>query len=663
MKSIFRLILILLAPLTVWAQSFQSLYQQAIQAQNSNQYEDFLAQKIEPQGDAWMMAELVQELESLKQLPAQDRMNQINELIFYYSEKHGRLKQSALQLDTSLGPLVQQMQSGTFSSQQVAQALLTHIKTYEKDVVFNILGQIETQIQREYPSQLIFCIGRDFTPGYLFFKSRGKIPAQRLFTLNVSRAIRDRINEGSIPEILEILAKIGITKDKAVANGVLFLDSSMSGKIPGSLMRALTSKMNPQERYQFFTRSAIRYLRAKDQGQQRFAELAKSLGQMSGQINDEQMEAILKPVHRIDTWKIQLPQFVSQWDAKHQHNVFEHRPKFLQSAKDFGTINQATVIDSSVPQTPGEKIRSILGLMADMTQNQLAGNRAVVASAGVAAPPIEIQSQKETATEVQHPLKPLQNSSPNLLTTTEGKAAIQAIAQASQQGYETLKALQKNFPVDGNLDFSKIQLVQNQSGPFPFSVYYGNQEIYRLKEFLGEGRNVKVYRTEAGTALKILKKPEHVSKQFMLAWASQVMQKAGIPSANVLGIYYSGVLLEQELVDGRSLEQMYGFHRDVKPPKAILDQVNDAYAKALKLTQSGFWLDFKSANFHVDPYGHISMVDYTPRLNKGHKTYFYNLETEAQLTTREWQELFFYKDAEAGKTFRAAPVRCTAVFQ
>jgi hypothetical protein len=206
--------------------------------------------------------------------------------------------------------------------------------------------------------------------------------------------------------------------------------------------------------------------------------------------------------------------------------------------------------------------------------------------------------------------------------------------------------------VDPKIDelSKEIEFVNDESGKLK-EIRKGGQKLFGIKKHLSEGNNVQVYETDKGTALKLLKKPQHARKQLLQAWSEPVVKSAGINTAKVLSVEPNGLYLEQELIPGNSLEYQYGFSSEPIPKKLQANVLED-WRKLRKLAEtSDIWLDPKGANYHVRDDGTLVNVDFTPRLN-GSYYRFFDKKPGTPLTDDEYANMFFRYDADKGLSHR-----------
>jgi hypothetical protein len=330
-----------------------------------------------------------------------------------------------------------------------------------------------------------------------------------------------------------------------------------------------------------------------------------------------------------------------------RHKIFEWRPKLALISMGIeinptvgGTSphNGAHLV-AAEPSTPSEKILSLLGLYGEI---QFAKAALVEQSEYLAREPLVAIPEhgnfnpKKMAVEValldserSHSQRP-RPVGHHIVSTGTGvytplappKAGwfLKEIDRALENGIQGLRDWQSH--VDHNV--GSVAIMKTKDLVYLYELVINGKVIYRFKDIVGEGNNVKVYTAENGNIVKVIKDPKHVRKNLMLAWAEPLVRSAGIRTARVLNVSPTGLYLEQEAVPGDSLETLYGDPDGVGAPQFLCDKVIADFRAAKKLMkEKGIWLDLKSANYHLDhDSGAIVNVDYAPRLNPTFYRYF-----------------------------------------
>lgn len=609
-----------------------TFYSEAVIAQSDGTYIKLLGKVASSQeARASIQDRLAAEFEALKALSAADRERAFQEVLYYYSNKHQRFKEGAAGLQNETGYDWQALVGGNYDSAKLGRSLLKGLERYEKRVMLPLLEQIQAELVRDFSGRNILFLGRDFSQAFLFTRLGDQLDPEKLFTLNISRAIRDQVNDGAKDQMRKLLAQIGLTREKLIKNGLVFLDSSMKGLIPKAVMRAVVEDLSEEEAYRFLSMTDIRYVKARPYQGPGFHQLLEQVKQPGGRISRQHADWLLSQDFPIRVFSLRIPKERQGWDADHIHNLFEHLPKAVDSATGFSAKQGRIYLESPAPRTAAERISSLLGLSADIVlYSARTGKAEQVEAVGPASRKASI--------------------------SRELKRAFQEIDQAAQQGYAGMKNWQSLPPSREALDtFANLALVRTGDRKYPYDLQLNGKTLYRLGEAFGEGRNVRVHPTDRGTVLKIIKDPANARKQLLQAWSEPVLRSYGIEVAEVLWTHPSGILLEQERIPGESLEDLYG-HSEGGMPKEVRRQVLEMWNSSLRLAkEKDIWLDFKAANCHLRADGTVVFVDFTPRLNKGFWRYFQEAPGGRQLSEPAFIEEFLYRQIRDGKTVSVRP--------
>jgi hypothetical protein len=609
------------------------IYDEVVRAQNFGGYSEMLAGQAATRTNGELESALAAQLEKIRRLAPAPREESFNQLLRYYSTRHQAYKDSAVSLVDSSGYSWSQLVAGEYDSPRLARNLMAGMSSYMHDVIAPILDQVEAELARDFPDRNILFIGRDFTEAYFYTKEGDKLRDSRLFTLNVSRAIRDAVNAGHVAELRAILERLGLDKDRLLSRGLVLIDSSMKGLIPKAILRAALSDMSETEAYVFLSRADIRYIKSRSQGSQTLPQLVATAG-ASGRLSRAAIEQILAQDFAIQTFRLRIPAPRANWDADHLHNLFEHVPKPIESANRIAVDHQGQpYLDSPAPATPAARASTILGLTADLSLYQLRAPDAPRAGG--------------------HPVA-------GAAAEAKLKSIYREIDAAAKRGWAGMKAWQElPFP-EAARAMPSMKVVDTGDPKLPYAVEMDGQRIYQLAKLVGEGRNIRAYLTSRGTILKVLKEADNARKQILQAWAEPVLNQYGIRVAHVLWADPNGLLLEQEYVPGESLEYDYAFDGGKRGmPAAITRQILKMWRQSIKLAaERDIWLDFKAANCHVNPNGEVVFVDFTPRLNNGFWRYFQVEKGGRALTEAEFLEEFLYRQVRDGKVFKTPSQDC-----
>lgn len=312
-------------------------------------------------------AELVHELEALRggAWGRAERRAFFREILTYWSQANDEMQVTALRLDGAAVHSVDVLAEGKYESAPLANRLADRVQAYDRDVILPLAVQVEKELKKREESLLF--IGRDFTPVYLVLHARGKIDRERLHLANVSRSVKDRALEGNMKGLRRLLERAGLERKKLAKRGLVCLDSSMKGKVPAAIFRALALGMDEKDAAKLLTRSHVLYVKSARTTGARIAEAAEERIS-DGRIAKEDVKSVTNEIERIDELKLTLPTEVKSYKDR-RHKVFEWRPKALMMATD---VTQEGRLVSARPETPSERINSLLGVLADQHLLRLA---------------------------------------------------------------------------------------------------------------------------------------------------------------------------------------------------------------------------------------------------------------------------------------------------
>ncbi len=347
--------------------NFLSFYKQGWMAQNRSQYPQWLASLGDPREiQRQLVTQMTQELDLLKQGTQKEREKGFEALLFYYSEANGKFKKTPLALDEAVQYSWQDLIGGNYDSQLLSQRLVAGIASFGSDVIEPILEQVEAFILTHRSQSNIFCIGRDFTSSFLFLHWRNKVPQSQLFTLNVSRAIKDLVEDkGKTAELRQLLESIGLSKEVLLEKGLFFMDSSKAGKIPRAIMRALVEPMNAEESYRFLRKCSIQYIiSSSSKGDDLTTQIEKAYQKKPW--DKSILMEVLDREWNIPEFSLKVPNRVKNYEPTDRHHFFEHHPKFVGSSVDFVQEGGLPFLKSNEPSSPSDRIASLMGLHADL---------------------------------------------------------------------------------------------------------------------------------------------------------------------------------------------------------------------------------------------------------------------------------------------------------
>lgn len=612
-----------------------------------------------------LVQEIAAQLDAMKGLDEKQRTEEANWILRYYSRSNKEFEPTSLMLHEKIGCTEDDLAKGTYDSQDVAFRLVVALKDYDRAVILPILRQISHFLQANFYNTNVLFLGRDFCSTYLYLYEEGLLPRENLFLANVSRYVRDAANGGKLEELRLVLERIGLDRETLLEKGLLIADSCMQGKIPAVILRALSTPMSEQDRFRFLSRAHIRYLKSSRHEGQSISEKVYSLAAAHEyeMLNDEDLMTLLtKRIEMIKEFPVDYPQEVEEYIPR-RHKLFEWRPKTALISMGIDVDEElGPRLVMAEPQTPSEHVLSLLGLIGDLQFAELA-QKAIherVTTTDVASPEAHGNFEpKKMALEVALQKKPAHNRRDGrLLVSREGYKKPEELAPhwflkeidraLERGGMEALKAWQNK--VDPRV--GSVAVMRGKDANFPYELVINGRVIYKFKDIVGEGNNVKVYTTGQNTIVKVIKDAKHVRKNLLLAWAQPVVESVGIKAAKVLKVSPTGLFLEQEILPGPSLETLYGEAENTKIPAKICDQAIQDFRAAKKLiSEKGIWLDLKSANYHLDEEEKIVNVDYAPRLNPTYYRYF-QTDPEGEKGERrdfkdeEFLEQFFHHDVK-----------------
>ena len=596
------------------------------------------------QNEPHILKDIAKEFEEMKLLSSEQRLEEYNWIVRYYSRSNKNFETTSLKLYDYTNCSEEDIQSGTYDSTRIAESLLSRLKDYDATCVVPIVQQVREYLVRNFSNTNVLFLGRDFCSAYLYIVNEGVLDRNNLFLSNISRYVRDVALGGSTTELRLVLERIGLTKSVLLQKGLLVADSCMQGKIPAIILKSLALGMEETERYRFLTRSNIRYLKSSRTNGLTIAEKTTQIGKGKEALSDEDLNLILAHrIERIEEFPVDYPKLVEEFVPR-RHKVFEWRPKLSLISMGIEVDELGPRLVANEPVTPSEKVLSLLGLYGEIELAKAAiADRATNTSSDIEETDSTTHhgnfEQSKMALEVSlleekyainHAIAKrmghhiVSASTYQKPTPLEAGWFLKEIEQALRTGgIEGLRAWQ-NQPVTNVGSVAVMRTSRRTEGSNAlYELVINGKVIYRFKDIIGEGNNVKVYTTENNSVVKVIKDPKHVRKNLLLAWAEPIVREAGIQTAKVLDVSPTGLYLEQEAVPGDSLESLYGESRNI--PGAICEKaVRDFRAAKKLITEKGIWLDLKSANYHLSEDGSIVNVDYAPRLNPTYYRYFQN---------------------------------------
>lgn len=581
---------------------------------------------------------LVHELETIRHLKPEERTDAFDRILRYWSRaKADRIarktipdvsafEETSLRLERAIKYTRTELQEGQFKPSVLGKRLMESCRQYDRRVTVPLTTQILDELKRDFLGDNILFLGRDFTSLYLYAHASRILPPEEIFLANVSRNVRDGClsdpSDEKLRELRVVLARCGLTAERLKQGQLVIVDTSMKGKIPAIIFRALALDMGDKEAFEFLTHCHIRYVRSGRREGKPLHLQALDVGEaMNGLLSKEERSALLTSVGKIEEFKeLRYPPQIASYIPR-RHKIFEWRPKTLQVATgtQWGEPGESAQFTSDLPTTPSERVMCLLGLMLDVQTLEM-GAEAYRLS----------------------PLLAVRTPSPIQLASSldSVKDEIQSVFA---QGHEAVRRWQRRAPVG----LAPMTIVATKEDSSPYELYLGEKPVARLRQMAGEGNNVIAYVTENDTVLKIAKNPAHARKNLLLAWAENLVKEYGMDVAPVLNIGPEGLYVEQEHIPGENLETRFSEQFESDPqsvPEDIVKQILRVYLRAAKLrSKKGIYLDLKSANFQLRENGTIVNVDYTPRVNRTYYRYF-NKDDGSPLKFREFLDMFFCHD-------------------
>ena len=606
---------------------------------------------VHEQNEPHIAADIARELEEIRLLPSDQRLEEYNWIVRYYSRSNKSFEETSLRLYDYAGYSDQDIQTGTYDSVRLANGLLARLKEYDATCVVPVIQQVRDYLVRNFSNTNILFLGRDFCSTYLYIVNpasggtgSGGLDRKNLFLSNVSRYVRDVALGGSTTELRLVLERIGLTKSVLLQKGLLVADSCMQGKIPAIILKSLALGMDESERYRFLTRCDVRYLKSSRIQGRTIAEKTIEIGKAKAALTEEDLNTILaQRIERIEEFPITYPALVEEFVPR-RHKIFEWRPKLSLIAMGIEVDELGPRLVANEPTTPSEKVLSLLGLYGEIELMKAAlvetdSTRDIEQTSPnehhgdfepskmaleIALLDPAVGGTRRMGHHIVSASTPVpRNAGYEKPVPLEPGWFLREIEAALRSGgIEGLRAWQ-NQPVANVGSVAVMRTSRRGESNCLYELVINGKLIYRFKDIVGEGNNVKVYSTEKNSVVKVIKDPRHVRKNLLLAWAEPVVRNAGIRTAKVLGVSPTGLYLEQEAVPGTSLESLYGESQSI--PAVICERaVHDFRAAKKLIAEKGIWLDLKSANYHMAEDGSIVNVDYAPRLNPTYYRYFQN---------------------------------------
>ncbi len=616
---------------------YEEIYRQASEAHDQLRYSSFLKDlRSRNFGDGlvadWIFLELEKILEEVKDWNPRDREVFFSSLLRHYSEKRSDFKPSAVPFERKLN--VDELVAGNYDAKEMAARLLQVVARYERTVILPLLQQISYEIRSRYSGKYLFFIGRDFSSTYIYMQSKvpETFPGQYV-SLNVSRKIRDAVIDGQEADLEKLFFESSkISRADLLEKGIAIFDSSMSGKIPRSIVFALSQGMTDQEQVDFFTKVSVRNINSKSRFASTPLSLRKWLTRMTspeGVIDRESFRSMItQPLVKVPTFSLSLPTSVRDYLSS-PHNLFEHRFKFLTS----GVELSPTGIQSPTPSELWEKAGSFLGLYSEIAVQTLA-------EGGTFMAPVH-----------------------DTRTIEDRMAEVDRVFQKG--GAQALRTWQYRPPGESTLALFETMVERREASSNAIEQIEVGGRVFNIQGRLGEGMNVVVYLTDDNKALKVLKKPEAARKVLLQHWMQPLLSDAKIPIAKIIETHPLGLYSLQEYYPGLSLEARFSSFADAETiPEDLNNEILEIWKRSQVLIENqGLWLDFRSANFQLDAEGKPVFVDFNPRFNKGYWRYYLDANGGKFLDTSSFFDTFYNYNLSKPNKLPSRPDDCILLLQ
>lgn len=576
------------------ALDYPTLYAEGAKAQDSGQYLQFV-NGLPSSTREDLKVELVQLLTQIRNQPSSQLRTSLNTIFRYFSQSRNDFRTSALVLERRAKLYVDELVgTPTWDAATVADQLIKAVEAYEKSVTFPMLTEMERELAREFPRSNIFFLGRDMSVFDLWARQRGILNGSRMFTANISRRVRDAIAAGQVAELNQMVGQLNLTKESLLRDGIVFIDSSMGGKIPAVVLAALMQGYTDSERYQLLSKTHIRYLRSSSQDGKSIANRTAAYSRIQA-LTAKEAQNILSERAGIPVFQVGSEDgkyFVGDFEP---HNYFEHRMKFVSSAQGLTREGKLIRTTSPIPTALADRVNSILGLMTDI----------------------------------------------NIVEKTAPPAFVNELNKVWKKGRKAASDWEDEQTREERRRFEETNVRELSDKKYPFQLRVGEEDPIKLARLLGEGANVKAYLGKDGTVIKVVKKDYAMRKSLHAVWVARLMDQYKIEVARILSYDPYGAYVEQEHITSESLEEL---HAKGAVTQEIHDQVITMWNRSKQLAKdTGIFMDLKAGNVHLAPDGRVVNVDYVPRVNSTYWRYYVD-EDGKPLTDLQFLDLFYNYD-------------------
>lgn len=330
--------------------------------QDTGKYPDWIA-RFDSSDQQKIIDCISNELKTLQRRTSFERLNQLDHVLYYYSDSRHWFEKTAIKLHETVGYSRDELEDGQYDPELLASRLAAGITEYDRTIVIPIIKQIETALINDFAQSNILFLGRDFTSAYTYVSTTRSL--KDIYLSNISRKIRDATTGGKFTELRLILEQIGLTKERLLDKGLVICDSSRMGKVPAVIFKAIAYGMNPTDAYSFLTNAHVKYMYSLCNKGMTIAEKAADLA-MGNQLPLCQIEAVTKaPIEMIREFNITLPKPVEKFVDK-KHMLMEWRPKAACISQDIETKDGVLRFSTRPREYSYERIQALLGLSSEM---------------------------------------------------------------------------------------------------------------------------------------------------------------------------------------------------------------------------------------------------------------------------------------------------------
>ena len=209
-------------------------------------------------------------------------------------------------------------------------------------------------------------------------------------------------------------------------------------------------------------------------------------------------------------------------------------------------------------------------------------------------------------------------------------------------------------PIAGQIsEFNQIEFIaESKESPFPLKMSINGKVKFTFIKLIGEGKRGRVYLTDDGLAVKVLKQLDSPRELVLQFWSSQLWKNEGISVPKIYEIDDKANYLVQEYITGDTIFDIYnedssnltsGLSLKFKNSEELLHKILKVKTSAEKIFKSkGLYFDLKAANFIVNDRNQLFFVDNGPRLDKN-KTKYYLGPDNKKLSSSLFLDYFLFR--------------------